>query len=49
MEEKTWIVANATKKFVFSENEKELWKDVLKELGGEYELIINAPLDPRMN
>lgn len=49
MEEKTWIVAPAPVKFVFSGNEKELWKDVLKDLGGEYELIINAPLDPRMN
>lgn len=49
MEEKTWIVAPAPVKFIFSNNEKELWKDVLKDLGGEYELIINAPLDPRMN
>lgn len=49
MEEKTWIVAPAALKFVFSEHEQNLWKDVLKELGGEYELIINAPLDPRMN
>jgi putative transcriptional regulator len=49
MEERTWIVAPAAVKFVFAGNEKELWKDVLKELGGEYELIINAPLDPRMN
>lgn len=49
MEEKTWIVAPATVKFVFSDSEKELWKDVLKGLGGAYELIINAPLDPRMN
>lgn len=49
MEEKTWIVSSATAKFLFTENEKELWKEVLKELGGAYELIINAPLDPRMN
>lgn len=49
MEEKTWIVAPAPLKFIFPDNEKELWKDVLKELGGAYELIINAPLDPRMN
>lgn len=49
MEEKTWINANASRKFIFSKNEKELWKDVLKEMGGEYELLINAPLDPKMN
>ena len=49
MDEKTWIVAAAANKFIFSDNETQLWKNVLKELGGEYELIINAPLDPRMN
>jgi putative transcriptional regulator len=49
MEEKTWIIADASMKFIFSDNEKELWKEVLKELGGEYKLILNAPLDPRMN
>lgn len=49
MTEKTWIVADGSAKFLFSKNEKELWKDVLKELGGEYQLIVNAPLDPSMN
>ncbi|MFT4152227.1 YqgE/AlgH family protein [Parafilimonas sp.] len=49
MGEKTWIVAPATRKFLFGNHEKVLWKEVLKELGSEYELIINAPLDPRLN
>lgn len=49
MSEKTWIVSNASKNFLFGEDETTLWKDVLKALGGEYELIINAPLDPRLN
>lgn len=49
IEEKTWIIASASGKFIFSDNEKELWREVLKELGGEYKLILNAPLDPRMN
>ncbi|HEX7754945.1 MAG TPA: YqgE/AlgH family protein [Niabella sp.] len=49
MEEKTWIVTAATSRFVFSNNEKELWKDILQHLGGDYQLIINAPIDPRLN
>lgn len=49
MEEKTWIVSKTKKEFLFSKNENELWKQVLKEMGGEYNLIINAPLDPRLN
>ncbi len=49
MVEKTWIVSPASAGFVFSAHEEELWKDVLKWMGGEYNLIINAPLDPRLN
>lgn len=49
MTEKTWIVSEASAKFLFAEKEKQLWKDVLGELGGAYKLFINAPLDPRMN
>jgi Putative transcriptional regulator len=49
MDENTWIVSEASKKFLFASNEKELWKAVLKELGGTYELFINAPVDPRLN
>lgn len=49
MEEKSWIVADAREKFLFSTDEKELWKEVLNDLGGEYKLIVNAPVDPRLN
>lgn len=49
MDEKTWIVSEASEKFLFSTSEKELWKEVLNHLGGEYKLIVNAPLDPRLN
>lgn len=49
MDEKTWIVAEALKNFVFSDDEDKLWKAVLNHLGGDYKLIVNAPLDPRLN
>ncbi len=49
MEEKSWIVAEGLKKFLFDTSDKELWKEVLNHLGGDYKLIVNAPLDPRMN
>lgn len=49
MEEKTWIVAEATKRLLFHPSDKEVWKDALKHLGGQYELIINSPIDPRLN
>ena len=49
MMEKTWIVSTARTRFIFTNREKALWKDVLKSMGGEYNLIINAPVDPRLN
>ncbi len=49
MEEKTWIVALAQKKFVFHNHPDQLWKDVLKDMGGEYALILNAPINPQLN
>lgn len=49
MNEKTWIVAAAHPSFLFAADDAELWKAVLKSMGGDYNLIINAPLDPRLN
>lgn len=49
MEERSWIITPATAELVFHENENNVWKDALKHLGGEYELIINAPIDPQLN
>ncbi|GAB3017873.1 YqgE/AlgH family protein [Niabella terrae] len=49
MEEKAWIVAKALPGYLFAADEKQLWREVLKALGGDYNLILNAPLDPRMN
>ena len=49
MDEKTWIITNATKNFLFSDNDEDLWKMVLKSMGGEYEWIVNAPINPQLN
>lgn len=49
MEENTWILSHADKRNLFATPYESLWRDVLKSLGGEYELLINAPIDPRLN
>lgn len=49
MEEQTWIITEATKKFLFYNKETELWKDVLSNMGGEYQFFTNAPVNPRLN
>ena len=47
--EKSWLTVKATRKLVFHRNYKEIWKDSLKQLGGEYEIMINFPIDPQLN
>jgi putative transcriptional regulator len=49
MEEKTWLTVEASRKLIFHENAEDIWKDSLKHLGGEYEMMINFPIDPQLN
>ncbi len=49
MEEKTWLTVNANRSLVFHENHEEIWKDSLRHLGGDYEIMINFPIDPQLN
>jgi putative transcriptional regulator len=39
----------ATRKLVFHRNFEEIWKESLKLLGGDYEMMINFPIDPQLN
>lgn len=50
MEEETWIVCKKTideDSFVFTP--EELWRSLLKNMGGEFKVIANYPIDPRLN
>ena len=49
LEEKSWLTVKATRKLVFHRDYKDLWKDSLKQLGGDYEIMINFPIDPQLN
>ena len=49
MNEKTWLTVAATRALIFHNNAEEIWKDSLKHLGGEYEMMINFPIDPQLN
>ncbi|HWB26632.1 MAG TPA: YqgE/AlgH family protein [Chitinophagaceae bacterium] len=49
MEQKTWLVSEGTKQLVFHRNTDLIWKDALKQKGGEYEQLINYPIDPQLN
>lgn len=49
MTEKTWLTVEAIPKLVFHADAEEIWKDSLKHLGGEFEMMINFPIDPQLN
>jgi len=49
LEEKSWLTVSANLKLVFNTAYDEIWKGSLQELGGEYEMMINYPIDPQLN
>ncbi len=49
LKEKSWLMAEATRKIVFNQETAETWKDSIRLLGGDYEMLINFPIDPQLN
>jgi putative transcriptional regulator len=49
LKEKSWLLAQATRKIVFPKEISETWKDSIRLLGGDYEMLINFPIDPQLN
>jgi putative transcriptional regulator len=49
MKEKTWLTVKATRKLIFQTDHNEIWKESLKHLGGDYEIMVNFPIDPQLN
>jgi putative transcriptional regulator len=47
--EKSWLTAKAIRKLIFHSKYEEIWKDSLKHLGGDYEMMVNFPIDPQLN
>jgi len=49
LKEKSWLTVQASRKLVFHKQTDEIWKEALRHLGGEYEIMINFPIDPQLN
>lgn len=49
LNEKSWLTVDATRKLIFHKNTDEVWKDSLRHLGGDYEMMANYPIDPQLN
>lgn len=49
LKEKSWLTVNATPKLIFPDKIEDIWKNALKHLGGDYEMMIHFPIDPQLN
>lgn len=49
IEEKSWLTVNGSRTLVFDTKPDEVWKNSLKRLGGDYEMLVNYPIDPQLN
>lgn len=50
LNEDSWIVYKQTNSYdVFDSSAQDLWRKVLKNMGGKYRMFSNYPTDPRLN
>jgi putative transcriptional regulator len=49
IKEKSWITVEANRKLIFQTMPENVWKESLKHLGGDYEMMIHFPTDPQLN
>jgi putative transcriptional regulator len=49
LQEKSWIVAKATRKLVFKEQGEDVWRQSLRNLGKDFAMMANFPIDPALN
>jgi putative transcriptional regulator len=49
IKEKSWLSVKANRSLVFHKKTEEIWKEALKQLGGDYEMMVNFPIDPQLN
>lgn len=49
IDEKSWITRAGSQAFVFDLNTQQIWKESLKDMGGEYSQMIHYPTDPQLN
>ena len=49
MNEKSWLTVMANRKLIFNKKTSDIWKEALRHLGGDYEMMVNFPIDPQLN
>lgn len=48
MQRNSWVISTADAKNILNNN-KEYWREALKKMGGDYKVMANYPIDPRLN
>jgi putative transcriptional regulator len=48
-EEGSWIVSQADPEWLFIDEPKQMWRNVLNRMGGNYKFIANLPENPNLN
>ncbi len=46
---RSWIITPANHQLVFHSEPELIWRDALKTMGGEYQQMVNYPIDPQLN
>jgi len=49
LKENSWIVAESKNEYLFANQPKDLWGDILELYGDDYEMWLNFPIDPQEN
>ncbi|MFB6455239.1 YqgE/AlgH family protein [Chitinophaga sp. Hz27] len=49
MREKSWITSTATPALVFEKGEQHVWQQALKNMGSNFAIMANYPIDPSLN
>jgi putative transcriptional regulator len=47
--EKSWILSDSTATLIFEANEQNIWRQALKNLGSNFAIMANFPIDPLLN
>ena len=49
LDRNAWYVTDADPSLVFDTPPKDIWRGILRQMGGTYKVISNYPTDPRLN
>ncbi|CAG5012411.1 hypothetical protein DYBT9275_05170 [Dyadobacter sp. CECT 9275] len=49
LSQESWIVTKTNPEFIFTTPPGDFWREILRNMGGEYRSIAHYPIDPRWN